>query len=52
MSRLVSSDGKHLVAILSVMMPNFEEFLTRNSRIGIFGRPTRTSREEFRREVF
>ena len=50
----VSSDGKHLVAMLSgsriVIIPNFEDFLTRNSRIGISGRPARTSREELKRD--
>jgi hypothetical protein len=50
----VSSDGKHLVAMLSgsriVIMPNFEQFLTRNSCIGISGRPARTSHEELKRD--
>lgn len=42
---------KNLVAILSdcriVIIPNFEEVLTRKSRIGIFDHPARTSCEEF-----
>ena len=50
----VSSDGKNLSAMLSssriVIMPNFEDFLTRNSRIGISGRSARTSREELNRD--
>lgn len=37
--------GSHIV-----IMPNFEEFLPRNSRVGISGRPARTSREEFKRD--
>ena len=37
--------GSHIV-----IMPNFEECLPRNSRIGNSGRSARTSREEFKRD--
>jgi len=37
--------GSHIV-----IMPNFEEFLPRNSWIGISGRYARTSREKFKRD--
>ena len=47
-----SSDGKHLVAMLSgsriVIIPNFEAIPTRNSRIGISGHPAWTSGEELK----
>ncbi|KIM47186.1 hypothetical protein M413DRAFT_440688 [Hebeloma cylindrosporum] len=50
----VSSDGKHLVAMLSgsrlVMIPNFEDLLTKHSRMGMSGHPARTSRDEFKRD--
>ena len=54
----VSSDGKHLVAMLGgsriVILPDFEEFLTRTPRIGISGHLARSSlmKRDKDREVF